>query len=74
MIIQIAETAPPHRDGIVAEFNVVHDGFVEIPAEVYEREGKLRLTIYGREGGVAWDYDVSDFIQALGNAIAVVGR
>jgi hypothetical protein len=59
---------------MVAEFNVVHNGSVEIPAEVYESDGKLKMTIYSREGGIAWEYDVSDFIQALGHAIAVVGR
>jgi hypothetical protein len=58
---------------MVAEFNVVHDDSVEIPAEVYESDGKLKMTIYDRDGGIAWEYDVSDFLQALGKAIAVIG-
>ncbi|MFY9888587.1 MAG: hypothetical protein WAK71_09785 [Streptosporangiaceae bacterium] len=73
MVIQIAETAPPHREGIVAEFNVLNDGAVEIPAEVYSDGGRLKLTIYSRDGHVAWEFYLADFIQAVGNAMAVVG-
>jgi hypothetical protein len=74
MMIQVGEASPPHRERMVAEFHVAHDGYIDIPAEVYEHEGKLMIAIYSREGGNPWEFPLADFIQAIGQAIAVLGR
>jgi hypothetical protein len=74
MIIQVGEASSPHRERMVAEFHVAHDGYIDIPAEVYEHEGKLMIAIYSREGGNPWEFPLADFIGAIGQAIAVLGR
>jgi len=59
---------------MVAEFHVSHDGFVDVPAEVYEDGGKLMIAIYSREGGNPWEFPLADFVEAIGQAIAVLWR
>lgn len=73
-MIQVGEASPPHRERMVAEFHVVHDGLVDVPAEVYEENGKLMIAIYSREGGSPWEFALADFVEAVGKAIAVLGR
>ena len=51
---EIFEAFPPGRETKVAELNDLHDGLVDVPAEVYRESGELRITIFGRQGGVAW--------------------
>ena len=74
MTIQVGEASPPHRDQMVAEFHVAHDGYIDVPAEVYEHDGRLMIALYSREGGDPWEFPLSEFLQAIGQAIAVIGR
>lgn len=75
MIIQVGEASPPHRERMVAEFHVAHDGYIDVPAEVYEDdEGRLMIALYSKEGGNPWEFPLPDFIAAIGQAIAIVGR
>lgn len=74
MPIHVGEAGPPHREKVVAEFHVTHEGVIDIPAEVYDEDGKLMIAIYSREGGQPWDFPLADFIEAIGKAIAILGR
>lgn len=74
MTIHVGPAGPPHRESLVAEFHVAHDGVIDIPAEIYEDDGKLMIAIYSREGGNPWEFLLSDFVGVIGQAIAVLGR
>lgn len=74
MPIHVGEASPPHREKMVAEFHVAHNDVIDVPAEVYEDDGKLMIAIYSREGGHPWEFPLADFIEAIGKAIAVLGR
>jgi hypothetical protein len=73
MTIQVGEASPPHRDAAVAEFHVRHDACVDIPAEVYRDNGRLMIALYAREGGIQWEYPLSEFLEAIGKGIGIVG-
>lgn len=73
MTFEIFKAFPPDRQTAVAELNVRHDGFVDIPAEVYRDQGELRITLFGREGGVAWQYPLNEWLEAIKQAIEVLG-
>lgn len=73
MTFEIFKAFPPDRDGPVAEINVRHEGLVDVPAEVYRENGELRIAIFGREGGVAWNYSLDEWVQAVQRAVEVVG-
>ncbi|HMK97647.1 MAG TPA: hypothetical protein VK425_08895 [Acidimicrobiales bacterium] len=72
MTIHVGHASPPHRDSTVAEFHVAHDGFVDIPAEIYRSEGQLMIAIYSRAGGDPWEFPLGDFIEAIGKGIAIL--
>jgi hypothetical protein len=75
MMIQVGEASPPHRERMVAEFHVAHDGFIDVPAEVCENdEGRLTIALYSKERGSPREFPLFDFIAAIGQAIAIVGR
>ena len=73
MTIHVGEASPPHREKMVAEFHVEHDGVIDIPAEVPDDDGKLMIAIYSRDGGNPWEFPLAKFIEAIGKAIAVLG-
>jgi len=52
MTIHVGEASPPHREKMVAEFHVAHDGVMDIPAEIYDDDGKLMIAVR-RGRGVA---------------------
>ncbi len=68
MTIEIFKAFPPGRETAVAELNVRHDGVVDIPAEVYRENGELKITIFRREGGVAWEYPLEEWLDAIHRA------
>lgn len=72
MTIHVGEAGPPHREQAVAEFHVAHDGLVDIPAELFSEDGKLMIALYGRTGGVAWEYPLSDFLAAIGKGMGIL--
>ena len=73
MTFEIFKAFPPDRDSPVAELNVRHEGSVDVPAEVYRENDELRIAIFGREGGVAWNYSLDEWEQAVKRAREVVG-
>jgi hypothetical protein len=73
MSFEIFKTYPPDRESAVAELNVRHDGTVDIPAEVFRERGELRIRIFGREGGEAWQYPLDEWLAAIELAIEVLG-
>jgi hypothetical protein len=60
---------PPDRQTKVAQLSVRHDGMVDIPAEVDREGGELKITIFGRQGGVAWEYPLADWVAAVERAV-----
>lgn len=73
MTFEISKVFPPDRESAVAELNVRHDGVVDIPADVYREDGQLKISIFGREGGVAWEYPLDDWVGAIQRAVEVLG-
>ena len=73
MTIQVGAAGPPHREGTVAEFHIVHDGFVDVPAELFRVDGRMMIAIYSREGGPPWEFHLSEFLEAVGKGIAILG-
>jgi hypothetical protein len=73
MTIHVGAAGPPHREGVVAEFHVIHDEFVDIPAELFRDDGKLMIAIYARGGGDPWEFPLADFLEAIGKGIGILG-
>jgi hypothetical protein len=75
MSIHVGEASPPHREHMVAEFHVAHEGMIDIPAEVFEDDGgRLMIALYSKKGGDPWEFPLADFVQAIGSAMAILGR
>ena len=72
MTIDVFKTFPPNREAPVAELNVRQDGFVDIPAEIYHKNNELRISLFGRDGGIAWEYTVKEWLKAIQKAIALL--
>lgn len=73
MVLEIFKVFPPDRDGPVAQITVSHDGVLDIPAEIRRYDGELRIAMFAREGGVAWDYPLADFLAVLHKGVAALG-
>ena len=73
MTFEIFKGFPPDRESAVAEFYDRHDGVVDVPAQLYREDGQLKIAIYGREGGIVWEYSVDDWIGAIEQAVQVLG-
>lgn len=69
MTFEIFKAFPPDHETPVAELNVRHDGVVEIPAEICRENEVLKIKIFGREGGVAWEYSLADWVDAVRRAV-----
>ena len=74
MTFEIFEMFPPDRESPVAELNVRHGAVVDVPAEVYRENGELKITIFGREGGVAWEYPLAEWVEAVRKAAEALGE
>ena len=72
MSIEVDITFPPHREDRVAEFHVLHDQTVDIPAEIFRRSGQLTIAIYSKSDGISWEYPVADFLSAIAAGIAII--
>ena len=73
MKFEIFKSFPPDRESAVAELNVRHDGVVDIPAEIYRESGELKITIFGRKSGLAWEYPLDDWVDAVHKAVEALG-
>ena len=74
MIFEISKGFPPDRESPIAELCVRHDGVVDIPAEVYRENGELTISIFGRKDGVALEYPLHDWLDAIQRAVEVLGE
>jgi hypothetical protein len=74
MTLEIFKGYPPDSEFPIAEINDLHDGGVEVPAVVSRENGELRITIYERAGGVAWEYKLDDWVEALHRAAKALGE
>jgi hypothetical protein len=73
MRFEIFKAFPPNRESAVVELNVRHDGQVDIPAEIYREDGELRITLFQREGGAAWQYPLNEWVAGIAKAIEALG-
>jgi hypothetical protein len=73
MTIEIAKMYPPDRESDVVELHVPHDGFIDIPVEIYYEGTELRIGVFGRSGGVSWRYPLDEFLDAIRRAVAFLG-
>jgi hypothetical protein len=71
---KIFKAFPPDRDSPVAELCVLHDGLIDIPADIYREKGELRITLFARQGGAAWDYPVEEFLEAVQRGVERLGE
>jgi hypothetical protein len=74
MSLEISKGYPPDSEFPIAEINHRHDGVRDIPAEVRRKNGQLRITIFERTGGPAWEYPLDDWIECLQRAAKVLGE
>jgi len=74
MTLEIFKAYPPDSESAVAEINDRRDGAIDIPAEVRRENGELWITIFGRVGGVAWEYKLDDWVEALHRAAEALGE
>ena len=58
---------------MVAEFHVINDGFVDVPAELFRAKGQVMIALYPRAGGNPWEFPLADFLRAVGEGLAVLG-
>jgi hypothetical protein len=70
--LQVSKGYPPDHEFPIAEISDVRDGGEENPAVVDRENGELRITIYERSGGVAWQYPLDDWIEAVQKAAKVL--
>lgn len=68
MTFQIFKAFPPDQDRPVAELHVTSPEGVEVPMQVFREGADLRVTIFAADGGVAWDFSVTDLIDGLRRA------
>jgi hypothetical protein len=74
MSIKVGPAGPPHRDGTVAEFRTYGESTVSIVAEMFVDRDKLMIGFYSREGGPSWDFELADFLEAIGQGMATLHR
>ena len=70
--IHVGIAYPPHRDEGIAEFHVAHDDSIDVPAEIFRADGRLMIALYSRTDGIAWEYELSDFLSAIAAGMRVL--
>jgi hypothetical protein len=70
---EISKVFPPDRESAVVQLTVRHPGAVDIPAEVNRENGELRIAIFGRKDGVAWECPLDEWLEAVRRAVEVLG-
>lgn len=66
---------PPDEEGPIAEVvEQVQEGVVNTPAIIRFANGEIEITIYDRAGNVAWEYPLTAFCDALGEARSVLSK
>jgi len=73
MTFEIFKAFPPDREGPVAEICFRHDGMVDIPAEISRENGNLRIRLFAREGGLAWECPLADFLAVVQKGVDALG-
>lgn len=67
--IRVSRGYVPGRVGTTGLIEIVHnDRSFSAPCEVFRHGDGINLRIYGREGSVEWDFDASEFLNALESA------
>lgn len=74
MKIDVGIAGPPHRDTAVAELRCTVDDGITIPAEVFVEHGRTMIAFFRRSGGVEWEFEVAEILQAIGSAMSALHR
>ncbi len=74
MSITVGPAGPPHRDSAVAEFRTYGEGTVEVVAEMFVANDKLMIGFYSHTPGPSWDFELAEFLEAIGQGMAVLRR
>ena len=45
---------------------------IDVPAEIFRKEGRLTIGLYSRAEGLAWEHPLSDFLAAMGTGIGIL--
>jgi hypothetical protein len=69
---QVFVAYPPDREGRVVELNIIREGEVDIPAELFRDNGETMITLFSRKDGPAWTYRLADFVLGLDAATAAL--
>jgi hypothetical protein len=69
---EIFKAFPPDRESAVAELTVSHGNVVDIPAEISRENGELKIFLFGRKEGVAWEYPLDEWLRAIERAVEVL--
>lgn len=56
MTIQVGLASSAHREKVVGEFHVLHDGVIAIHSEIYDDDEKLMIAICSRKGRNPWEF------------------
>jgi hypothetical protein len=73
MMLEVFKAFPPDSEGPMAQINLRHDGFVDIPAEIRRENGDLIIRLVARAGGAAWEYPLADFLAVVDKAVDALG-
>jgi hypothetical protein len=73
MTFEIFKAYPPERHAAVVELHVASAGSVEIPVQVFRHEGELQVSIFTRDGSVAWEFPLEELMTGLQRAAEAIG-
>jgi hypothetical protein len=74
MTFEIFMAFPPDHETPIAELWVHHDGVVDIPAQICRESDGLKIKIFGREGGVVWEYFLEEWVEGVRRAVKCLGE
>lgn len=68
MPFRIFKSFPPDGDCPLAEMSVVRPDGAENPFVIFRRDGTFMITVYERNGKVAWEYPLDDLLDGISAA------
>ncbi len=72
MAIHVSTVYPPYHDARVAQFQVRSGDVINIPAEIFQTDGRVMISLFSPTDGLAWQYPVDEFVAAIEQGVAVV--
>jgi len=72
MKIRVGLAAPPHRDALVAEMNLLSDEGVDVAGEIFRANGKFMVCIYPEANGEYRELAVAELLGAIGEGMSLL--